>query len=327
MKKILFVGLGSIGQRHLRNAMKIFKNYEFYVLRETNHNLIIKDAKLIKKNLFHKEFNLKKIFNKTIDALKIKPNIVFVCNPTIKHLDTCIKFSKIGSNIFVEKPLGIDLNKFYKLSKLIKKNKLVSFVGYQTRFHPGIQYIKKLINKNKLGKVIHSNFICYTYLPHHHTYENYKKSYVSLKKLGGGTSLNLSHEIDLIYYFFGMPKKILSHRINPNIIKTETENDIHASLFYKNNSIVQLGLSYSSFEERKMIEIKFNKCLILFNLLNGEMKVITKNKTQIKKFIIPRNELFLSELKHFKNLIDKKLNKNALSIPNHKNILKLIKKI
>ena len=50
MKKILFIGLGSIGQRHLRNAMKIFKNYEFYALRETNHNLIIKDAKLIKKN-------------------------------------------------------------------------------------------------------------------------------------------------------------------------------------------------------------------------------------------------------------------------------------
>lgn len=327
MKKILFIGLGSIGQRHLRNAMKIFKNYEFYALRETNHNLIIKDAKLIKKKLIDKEFNLKKVFSKTTDALKIKPNIVFVCNPTIKHLDTCIKFSKIGTNIFVEKPLGISLHKYNKLTTLIKKNKLVSFVGYQTRFHPGIQFIKKLINKNKLGQIIYSNFICYTYLPHHHIYEDYKKSYVSLKKLGGGTSLNLSHEIDLIYYFFGMPEKILSHKINPNIIKTETENDVYASLFYRNNSIVQLGLSYSSFKERRMIEIKFNKCLLFFNLLTGDMKIITKNKTQIKKFKIPRNELFLSEMKYFKNLIDKKSKKNDLSIPNHKNILKLIKKI
>ncbi len=327
MKKILFVGLGSIGQRHLTNAMKIFNDYEFYALRETNHNLIIKETKLIKKRSLQKEFKIKEVFRKTKDALNLKPNIVFVCNPTSKHLDTCIAYSKIGTHIFVEKPLGSDLNKYKKLKKLVNKNKLITFVGYQTRFHPGIKFIKNVLKDNTYGKVISSNFTCTTYLPKHHTYEDYKKSYVSIKKLGGGTSLNLSHEIDLIYYFFGMPKKVICYKNNPAIIKTETENDVHASLFYKDRSIVKLELSYSSFYEKRNIEIKFNKCLILFNLLTGEMKVITKNKTQIKKFIISRNELFLSELKHFKNLIDKKLNKNALSIPNHENILKLIKKI
>ena len=31
--KILFLGLGSIGQRHLQNAKKIFNDSEFFALR------------------------------------------------------------------------------------------------------------------------------------------------------------------------------------------------------------------------------------------------------------------------------------------------------
>ena len=91
MKKILFVGLGSIGQRHLTNAMLIFYDYEFYALRETNHIFIIKETKLIKKRSLQKEFKIKEVLKKTKDALNLKPNIVFVCNPTSKHLDTCIQ--------------------------------------------------------------------------------------------------------------------------------------------------------------------------------------------------------------------------------------------
>ena len=295
MKKILFIGLGSIGQRHLINAMKIFNDYEFYALRETNHNLIIKETKLIKKRSLQKEFKIRQVFRKTKDALNLKPNIVFVCNPTSKHLDTCITFSKIGSHIFVEKPLGSDLNKYRKLKKLVDKNKLITFIGYQTRFHPGIQFIKNLLKKKKYGDVIYSNFIFNTFLPNHHKYEDYRKSYASVKKLGGGTATNLSHEIDLIYYFFGMPKKILTHKINPDIIKTETENDIYSSLFFKNNSLVQLTLSYSSFNEKRTIEIKFSKCLIIFDLLTGIMKIFFKNKTEIRKFKIARNELFMKK--------------------------------
>tara|TARA_B100000989_G_C19532924_1_gene471196 strand:+ start:11492 stop:12475 length:984 start_codon:yes stop_codon:yes gene_type:complete len=327
MKSILFVGLGSIGQRHLINAMKIFNDYEFYALRETNHNLIIKETKLIKKRSLQKEFKIKEVFRKTKDALNLKPNIVFVCNPTSKHLDTCIAFSKIGSHIFVEKPLGSDLNKYKKLKKLVDKNKLITFIGYQTRFHPGIKFMKNVLKNNKYGKVISSNFTCTTYLPNHHTYEDYKKSYVSIKKLGGGTSLNLSHEIDLIYYFFGMPKKVICYKNNPAIIRTETENDVHATLFYKDRSIVKLELSYSSFYEKRNIEIKFEKTTLKFDLLSGVMKIFMKNKIIVKSFVINRNELFVRELKHFKNLIMKKSKINNLSIPNHKDVFKLIRKL
>ena len=34
MKNFLFIGLGSIGQRHLRNLKKINKNFKFFAIRK-----------------------------------------------------------------------------------------------------------------------------------------------------------------------------------------------------------------------------------------------------------------------------------------------------
>ena len=53
---ILILGLGSIGQRHLRNLHSIDKNFNFFVLRKkfitpslNNKNLVVKQD--IKKNI------------------------------------------------------------------------------------------------------------------------------------------------------------------------------------------------------------------------------------------------------------------------------------
>ena len=49
MKNVLFLGLGSIGQRHFRNLKKIDKNLKFFCIREkrfapelNNKNQVIK---------------------------------------------------------------------------------------------------------------------------------------------------------------------------------------------------------------------------------------------------------------------------------------------
>ena len=50
MFKILIIGLGSAGQRHLRIFKKIFlKKLEIFCIRETKRNLVIKDDLSTKK--------------------------------------------------------------------------------------------------------------------------------------------------------------------------------------------------------------------------------------------------------------------------------------
>ena len=55
MKKILFCGLGSIGQRHLRNVIDINKNIKLSYLYHSKRNKFVlnKNNKILKgKNLF-----------------------------------------------------------------------------------------------------------------------------------------------------------------------------------------------------------------------------------------------------------------------------------
>ena len=118
--KIMFVGLGSIGQRHLQNAKKIFKNANFFALRVKNFNRIIKDTKLVKRDKLNNYYKIKEIYSFK-DAKKIKPDLTFICNPSSFHLDDAIRFAEIGSHLFIEKPLGANKKKNKKIKRYFEK--------------------------------------------------------------------------------------------------------------------------------------------------------------------------------------------------------------
>ena len=48
------------------------------------------------------------------------------------------------------------------------------------------------------------------YLPGWHTYEDYRRMYASRADLGGGVVLSQIHELDYVYWLFGMPKRVFA---------------------------------------------------------------------------------------------------------------------
>ena len=95
MFKILIIGLGSAGQRHLRIFKKIFskKKLEIFCIRETKRNLVIKDDLSTKKTLsLPKYYNLKEInFD---DLKKLSFDLAIISNPISKHLTSAISLAK-----------------------------------------------------------------------------------------------------------------------------------------------------------------------------------------------------------------------------------------
>ena len=122
-KKILVIGLGSSGSRYLKILKKMkFKNIFTFSKRKINNN----QNSLV---------SLEEVKN-------IKPDFIFICSETYYHFDQLKKINNLLKNksILIEKPL------FHKNLKLKnKKNKV--FVGYNLRFHPVFQFIKKKLIK------------------------------------------------------------------------------------------------------------------------------------------------------------------------------------
>ena len=188
--KFLIIGSGSIANRHYRNLKKIgYKNISFV----TN-----KEKYLISKL---------RVFKSLPDAIKeFKPDIALICNSTHLHLKAAKICAFHGVHLFVEKP-AIHRTKQYKnLVKIINKTKIINMVGFMMRFHPAIKIIEKFMKKQT-----YQPYYFYSewgeYLPNWQPSRNYKNSYASNLKTGGGVTLTLCHDLDLMYFFFNNLKK------------------------------------------------------------------------------------------------------------------------
>jgi len=112
--KALFIGLGSIGQRHLSNFKKIVGDqHEILVYRETDRNVLIKNGVGTSCVSLQHKYKFNQVHSLD-DGLKEKPDVVFITNPSSKHLDVALKAAQHGCNLFIEKPLshnllGVDL--------------------------------------------------------------------------------------------------------------------------------------------------------------------------------------------------------------------------
>ena len=123
MKKVLFIGLGSIGQRHYRNLKKIKKNFKFYALRKIKKSPELDSYNNINSEKFN--YDQKYITELKNEETNNKFDIIFICNPSSLHVKYSLKFAKKGSALFIEKPLSHNLHGVNKLKHLIKKNKII----------------------------------------------------------------------------------------------------------------------------------------------------------------------------------------------------------
>lgn len=313
--KILFVGLGSIGQRHLQNINGIQKginnNIQLFALRRSKNNKIIKDCKCFEVDSLPDYYNIKTTTSLK-EAKKINPDITFVTNPSSLHIKTALEFAEIGSHLFIEKPLGNNLKNLDRLQEVIKKKKLISMIGYQTRFNPLIKIVKDIIEKNK-EKIIIANFEWNTYLPSHHKYEDYSEGYAARNDLGGGVVLCLIHEIDLIYSLFGLPEKVFAVGVKNSDLKMDAEDTVMSILKYKNNEkfiYIYLNLSFAQTKEVRKFKVQFTDSTLFVDLIENKYSLYDCNGILIKehKEDIKRNDLFINEISYFLDCVKKQKN-------------------
>ena len=103
---ILIVGLGSIGQRHLRVLKKnLRKKVNFFTLKSSKNKIVIQDDFKFKRvSSVAKHYNVKKISISEIENYKI--NTAIISNPPNLHLQTALNLLKRKCNLLIEKPLS-----------------------------------------------------------------------------------------------------------------------------------------------------------------------------------------------------------------------------
>ena len=289
MTKILVVGYGSIGKRHVKN-----------ILNHSRHEIIIYTKRRDLDSLKQKRI---KIFDTIQKCLSEKPKIGFITNETAYHIPIAKQLAKLGMDLFIEKPLSNSIKDIKNLQKIVKQKKLVTQMGYNLRFHKSIIQLKKLIKQNKIGRVISIQAENGSYFPDWHPYEDYKTSYAGKKKLGGGIVLTQIHDIDYLFWLFGIPKSIFSFMGKFSDLKISAEDYCASIIQFKKHITAELHLDFFQGPEFRCCKIKGTNGVLIWNSLDNQIKFYNNKKKkweiifQLNKF--DRNQMYVDEIKHF----------------------------
>ena len=92
---------------------------------------------------------------KTIDEIEADQDIdaVIICTPTNTHADLIERFAKAGKAIFCEKPIDLDVNRARACLETVRKVDGKVMLGFNRRFDPHFQAVRREIDKGTIGKV------------------------------------------------------------------------------------------------------------------------------------------------------------------------------
>tara|TARA_B100000989_G_scaffold298957_1_gene291375 strand:- start:1535 stop:2575 length:1041 start_codon:yes stop_codon:yes gene_type:complete len=301
LKNILFIGLGSIGQRHFRNLKKLNKDFSFFALRKKRTSpMLDNNNKVINKKFISSKNGIIELSHKILKKKKF--HTVFICNPSSMHIKSSLDYVNKCKNLFIEKPLSNNMRNVKKLLKKVKLYKTQCAVGFQLRYHPFANKIRNIIKSKKLGEIKKADLRNSYYLPYHHKYEDYKISYAANKKLGGGVILCFIHEIDYANFFFGKPLSVVCVGGKKSKLKIDVEDCVSMRVKYKNRKnyfLAKIDLDFLEKNEKRFCKLVFEKGTIFWNLKYDWMSIKDKNNhlKKIKSPVANRNDLFLKQIR------------------------------
>jgi predicted dehydrogenase len=294
--KFLIAGFGSIGRRHFRN-LKALGERDILLYRSGNSQLD------------DEELTGYTVERDLAAALAHKPDAVIVANPTALHLDVAIPAAKAGCHLFLEKPISHNLDRLDELETAVKANGNRVLVGFQFRFHPGLQKAAELLSGGKLGHPLSARAHWGSYLPDWHPWEDYRKGYSARANLGGGVLLTLCHPFDYLRWLLGDVSRVWGSVTRSGELEMDVEDQAEVGLEFANGALGSVHLDYLQRPGAHWLQIVCSKGVIHWDADNGSLQVTDSQGKQQEHPVtagFERNDLFLEQMKHFIEVVSKK---------------------
>jgi len=311
IERCLFVGLGGIGQRHLRNLRVLLGDsvaVSAYRVRGERHAL--SDTLQVVDGLdVEKEYGVE-VHADLERALAQDPDVVFITNPSSLHVPVALAAARAGAHLFVEKPLSHSLEQVTELVTLCEQKSLVTCVAYQLRYHPGFLRLRELLQAGAVGRVLSVRAEVGEYLPSFHPYEDYRRMYAAQRNLGGGVTLSQIHEIDLLCALFGSPRRAFSMGGQVSSLEIDVD-DVALSLleFTRPDGLPLFAELHQDFVQRpaqRATTVVGERGRVVWSLSGrflehrDESGRVVEHRDYAE---VPRNQAFLDELANFLNCV------------------------
>ncbi|MEI7525807.1 MAG: Gfo/Idh/MocA family oxidoreductase [Mariniphaga sp.] len=304
INKIFFVGLGGAGQRHLRIFKQLLSSQtDFSAFRSTGSTPLLNPDFSVNHEISVVEKYGLTLFSSIDEGLETNPDLIVISTPSALHFDVAKKAAEKKINIFIEKPFSHNLIGIESFANLVISNNLYFLVSFQRRFHPYLCKIKETLDSGRLGKIITAGFNVSSYVPAWHPYEDFKNLYACKPELGGGVLLTEIHELDLCFWYFGMPDYVSCAGGNWSSIKLEVEDTAQITLEYADFA-VSLNLCFMNQKNQRSLYIDGSDGYLEWSANGNILKINYFEDGNEEVFVNPgytNDEMFIAQADYFLN--------------------------
>jgi predicted dehydrogenase len=294
MKHIAVIGAGSIGRRHIGNLRLLHTNAHIYWLGATGQIPCAQQLQDI-------------YYPATFDELMSLPlDYCIVASPASSHQLHVAALLAHNIPVLVEKPLAATLAQGLQLQKLCQMSPQIPVaVAYCLRFLPALQLLKTQLANQVIGTVLHVNCHVAQHLPDWRPGTDYRQSVSARSALGGGVLLELSHELDYLYYLFG-PLQLLHSRLQQSgLLDIDVEDQADLLLSASDTGTISLHLDFLQKTVQRRCVISGTDGRLEWDLVQNTIYMYQEKQQKLlfSDESYPRNQMYLAMLQQFELMV------------------------
>jgi predicted dehydrogenase len=212
--KLLVVGVGSIGERHLRCFLATGRVEAVFV--EINATL---------RKTIAERYGVPG-FEHLDEALATRPTLAVIAVPAHLHIPIAAQLAEHGLHLLIEKPLSTAINGVSRLQQIVSERRLTTGVAYVYRSHPLLAALRAKIQSGDFGRPVELIAVSGQHFP---TYRPaYREIYYKDRVTGGGAIQDaLTHVLNAGEWLLGPIRRLVADAAHQVLDGVEVEDTVH----------------------------------------------------------------------------------------------------
>lgn len=214
-KNILVIGVGSIGERHLRCLLATERAH--VAICEVNGQL---------RQSIAEQYGVDRTYGDLEGALDDPYDAAVIATPAHLHIPMACRLAEAGLHLLIEKPLSTSFNGIDSLQVTLARNHLRSAVAYVLRHEPALCAMREAIRAGRFGPPVQLVAVCGQHFP---TYRPaYREIYYANRATGGGAIQDaMTHIMNAGQWLVGPIDRLVADAAHQVLEGVEVEDTVH----------------------------------------------------------------------------------------------------
>lgn len=215
-------------------------------------------------------------YNSMLDETDL--DFAIITTPTFLHVPAALACIRNGVHFLIEKPLAANETEARVLLSKLKRKPVITMIGYMMRYMETFSEAKKILDQKIIGRPLSVQATIYV-----SQLFSVGKGWRYVKEKSGGGSINTqaTHALDLLCWYFGMPRAVNAR--TRSFYSNEVEDFGHVTFSWKHGLLGWLDSSWSM-DNHRLLETSFT--------ITGEYGTLSVDDDYIRIYLRKSNKKF-----------------------------------